>query len=980
MEAVKVFTIPPTLSFVDALAEGILARHGSDPLKLAAVTVLLPNRRACRALREAFLRQTDGKPLLLPTIRPIGDVDEDNVFFSEVESAGSLPPAISPLRRLLLLGRYINAAYKDQFTAAQSLSMAQNLTRFLDTLETEGVSLDALDTLVPEQYAKHWQISLTFLKDVLRVFWPQQLETESLMDIGTRRRHLIEAFTDILQKGLVKGPVIAAGSTGSIPATADLLKTVASLPDGCVVLPGLDMILEEEHWTDAIEEGHPQAGLARLLLHLNMARNQVMPWVDTPQTPREIFISQLMRPASAIASWNDTPLPNDALTGITLIEAEALDTEAASIALIMREHAENIKAAGPCVLVTPDRILAGRVALLLRRWGITLDDSGGTPLTQTSIGRWLLLLCDVLANDFEPVSLLAFLKSGFAHGGVHWPQQAGSFKDFVLKLDKDILRGPRLAAGFAAMKLKAEGREDLLAGITALEEIFDDAQIVPADADKALRLLIGVAENIASTPGTHGSNRLWSNEAGEAAASLLTELLEQTDIINFASWADWKALLQASMQGISVRPRYGTHPYLAVLGPIEARLYKADKMILASLNEGTWPRLPEVDGWLSRDMRKRLELPAPERAITLSAHDFTQGLGSKSVILTRSKNRDGAPTTPSRWIQRLDTLLAAQPKNPDIRSGGTYWLTLAAMLDAPDAVSPSVRPAPNPPQEARPRKLSVTEIGKWRRDPYYIFAKHILGLKPLDPIAAEPDSAERGNLLHDILHEFGKTYPTALPENPVSCLKEIGERHFAKAHAHPDIIGHWRPRFERMIKAFTAHETTWRKGTIKIYPEVKGSMQIPLDEAGFVLEGRADRIEKRQDGWSIIDYKSGAAPTKTDVKNGNEPQLTLLAAMFAAGGFKTGTQPKNTSSLSYWKVGGTRDTLEVTSIDDIETLTKEAYEGLKKLACAYLIDGLPYTCWPDTSQKLREDYEYAHLARIAEWANADDISDFEDAV
>ena len=171
----KVFTIPPTLSFVDALAEGIMARHGTNPMDLAAVTVLLPNRRDCRALREAFLRQTEGKPLLLPAIRPIGDVDEESVFFADIESTANLPPAISPLRRLLLLSRYIGSAYKDQFTKAQSLAMAQNLTRFLDSMETEGVSLDALDTLVPDQYAQHWQISLTFLKDVLRVFWPQQL-------------------------------------------------------------------------------------------------------------------------------------------------------------------------------------------------------------------------------------------------------------------------------------------------------------------------------------------------------------------------------------------------------------------------------------------------------------------------------------------------------------------------------------------------------------------------------------------------------------------------------------------------------------------------------------------------------------------------------------------------------------------------------------------------------------------------------------
>lgn len=980
----NIFSIPPTVSFVDALASGIMARYGQDPMQLAAVTVLLPNRRAVRALREAFLRNTGGTPLLLPNIRPIGDVDEDAVLLGAAAPELDMPPAIEQLRRTLILARYLTAAYKEQFTLAQALSMASELGRFLDSVETEGLSLDALDNLVPENYAAHWQISLGFLKDVLRVFWPQQLATEGLMDAGARRRTLIAAYTEKLRRDPPKGPVIAAGSTGSIPVTAELLKTVANLPQGCVVLPGLDTVLEDDFWATALEEGHPQAGLARLLLHMEATRANVIPWLENAAiSPREILISSLMRPAPAIKSWSEVPLPQDTLKGVALIEAETLDEEASCIALIMREHAEDASQTEPCVLVTPDRILANRVALQLRRWGIGLDDSAGTPLAHTPIGRWLLLLCDVLANGLEPVSFLALLKQGFARGGQNWPVAAGNFDAFVNALDKDLLRGPRPEEGFAALKNLAIVKPNLQAGLAALENIFAPALETLQDADASLRAILRVAEDLASTPETHGSHVLWSGEAGEAMADAMAALLEQTDVVVADKWADIRAVLDAAMAGVSVRPRFGTHPRLAVLGPIEARLYQTGKMILGSLNEGTWPKLPETDGWLSRDMRRKFGLPAPERAITLSSHDFAQGLGAKTVYLTRSKNRDGAPATKCRWLQRLDTLCTAQPEKPDLQKEAAHWLSIARGMDAPENVTPVSRPAPNPPIAARPKKLSVTEIAKWRRDPYYVYAKHVLGLKPLDAIAAEPDAGDQGDIIHKALHRFAEKYPKDLPEDALEQLRAIGRDVFAQAHSHPDVIGHWWPRFVRMAQAFVPHEKIWRQQTLRVFPEIKGSIDIPTAAGAFTLHGRADRIEHRTDGWAIIDYKSGTAPSNTKVQSGEEPQLTLMAAMLLRGAFnealKTATAPDAITNLSYWKTNGGADVLVTTDVKDVDKAMEEAWAGIAKLVRAYLEDGMPYTCWPDPANKLRDDYEYAHLARIAEWTNADDLDDWEDA-
>lgn len=972
----NVYTIPATCSFVDALADGILARAKNDPLALAAMTVLLPNRRACRNLREAFLRKSNGAPLLLPAIRPIGDVEEDALFLGPGTLDDPRMP-IDPLRRQLVLAQYLTKAFPDRFEMAQALSMAADLGRFLDTVHTEGLTLENLDALYPERYAAHWTEVLDFLKKVLRVFWPRHLAQENADDPGLYRRRMIEAYTQSLHVSPPAGPVIAAGSTGSIPVTAELLKTVASLPNGCVVLPGLDQALDDESWGD-LEEGHPQSGLATLLNKMNVARTDVKLWDGCPaRSAREDLISAVMRPAQSLDEWTKHPLQAAAFENLALIEADTLDEEAAAIAAIMRKHAQDTNAKDPCVLVTPDRILALRVSAYLARWNIAIDDSAGTPLTNTPIGAWLLLLAELIHEDLSPIELLAALKSPLAAGGRDWPKDL-PYRSFVRLLDLHLLRGPRPAPGFAGLlaRLRESGlekdmRAQISSGLRALEKLFAPVTIAKNPADR-IRGLILLAENLAATPDSSGAARLWSGDAGESSADALATLLQQADVLpENLDWAGIRAVLESSMKQISIRPRFGTHPRLAILGPIEARLYQAQTMILGGLNEGVWPRMADVDGWMSRPMRRDFGLPAPERAITLAAHDFAQGLGARMVYLTRSKNRDGAPAIPSRWLQRLHAVCVASDA-PDIRDH--YWLGVARALDAPKEKQPPLRrPSVNPPLDRRPRRLRVTEIADLRCDPYGIYARHVLGLRPLDPIDAEPDARDRGTLIHAALEEYTRTFPKDLPDNALQTLIAIGKKVFESAQAHPDVTGHWWPRFVRMARALVTFESGWRNDLLQSWPEAKGTLQM----GDFTLVGRADRIEQRTSGWAVIDYKSGAAPAAKDVKSGDEPQLTLLGAMLLAGAFNEtiGTQinPAVVDTLSYWPAGGTRDTLKPSGIksDNLNALCLEAREGLEKLIHAYLHDGIPYVCWPDPARKLRDDDDYAHLARIAEWANAD---------
>lgn len=188
-----VYTIAPGLPFVDALAAGILAQVGEDPLALSRVTVLLPTVRAVRALREAFLRLSRGRSILLPRLSPLGDVDTDEVVFTQ--GGADLDQAVPALRRQLLLARLVMRAPDLAATAAQATRLAAELASLLDEVQTEGCSFGDLARLVPDDYAQHWQVTLKFL-EIITQHWPALLADEGGVDPAREREQRLKALAE----------------------------------------------------------------------------------------------------------------------------------------------------------------------------------------------------------------------------------------------------------------------------------------------------------------------------------------------------------------------------------------------------------------------------------------------------------------------------------------------------------------------------------------------------------------------------------------------------------------------------------------------------------------------------------------------------------------------------------------------------------------------------------------------------------------
>ncbi|MCW9035462.1 MAG: double-strand break repair protein AddB [Rhodospirillales bacterium] len=960
-----VYTVPPSAPFADVLARGILDQFGEDPAALSQVVILLPTRRACRTLRDAFLRASGGKPLLLPRMTPLGDVDEDELALTAFDGLNAeadleISPAISGLRRQLLLTRLVLALKKDQTTVDQAARLAGELARLLDQVHTEQLSYDALQGLVPEEYAEHWQITLEFL-EILTKQWPEILKAEGCVDPAERRNLLLAAQAKRWQENPPQTPVIAAGSTGSIPATAGLLSTIARLPQGMVLLPGFDRFMDEEV-LKALEPSHPQYGMSRLLETMQVAPNEVEVWPkDQNPTSRETLIAEALLPAATAGHWLEAEISESALKGVSRLDCPGPKEEAGIIALMMRETLEQVEEGRTAALVTPDRTLARRVAAELRRWGVEIDDSAGQPLSQSLQGTFLRLSVQLIAEGFAPLALLEVLKHPLAACGL----EPSTLRRLARQFEIECLRGPRPGPGIES--LQSLNQESEISGLLDYLESCSVEMTKLFSQEMCSLQTLAQAHVSFMEALSQGTDGLWSGEAGEGLASFMAELAEAAEGMPEIEPYAYPALLEAFLAGRAVRPRFGGHPRLTILGLLEARLIHADLLILGGLNEGTWPPESVASPWMSRPMMDKFGLPLPERRIGLTAHDFVQAFCAKEVVITRSERVEGTPTVPSRWLMRLESLLKGK-EMAHLILGTLQWLYWQQLLKSPTERKLVGRPAPCPPVEARPRQLSVTQIETWMRDPYGVYARHILGLRALDPLDADPGAADYGTLIHGALEDFVVAYPQELPAKPLEKIIALGRERFGEALNKPGVWAFWWPRFEKVAAWFVEQEIKRRPHVATIKAEVNGKLVLQGPAGPFKLTAKADRIDQMSDGtYAIIDYKTGAPPTKKEVAAGFAPQLPLEAAMVQSGGFK-GLKPAAVSSLEYWRLKGSDPVGEIRDAGgDTATLAKEAIEGLQGLVNAFDRLDTPYEARPNPEMAPKYS-DYGHLARLKEWA------------
>lgn len=1014
----RVFTIPASAPFLPALAaalvEGKLVSGFAprrDPLLLSSATVYLPTRRAARVFGFALLDALNTDAALLPRILPLGDVDEDELVFAEETHNDPRLPAISKTNRRLVLAKLVLAWARAlpateplvATTPAAALALSDELARVLDDLTLAGVSLDELDEAIPEQLDQYWKVSRDFLR-IVRDHWPAYLADKHLLDPAVRREELLAREAARLKAG-GGGPVIAAGSTGTLPAVAKLLATIAHRADGAVVLPGLDQNLDDASF-NLIDggkdidpsQGHPQYGLMRLLDQLRVKRTDVVTLAEPLQPARDKLLSEAFRPAITTDRWQQnisSRTGGEAFSGITVIEAADPREEALAIAISLREALESEKF--HAALVTPDRALARRVASELTRWGVAADDSAGLPLSETEAGTFARLVANVAAENLAPIPLIVLLRhplSCFAQD-----------ERAIDALEQAVLRGPRPAPGAEGLARAIDTEKH-----TRFRKHDPKARLLPADWEAAIALSkgIGTALSTLSSLADGGllpfQRILETHRKAIAAcgvdldgsprpdvrklAETFQELAESSTDAFELSLSDYAEVFAELVRDRTLRPLLDPQSRIRILGPLEARLVTFDRVVLGGLNEGNWPPDSRTDAFLNRPMRRDLGLNLPERRIGLSAHDFVQVAGTREVVLTRARRQAGAETVASRFWQRIEAVAPASAWSSAC-DRGEVLLRLAKTLDqSKEKYIPVTAPTPRPPAGARPSQLSVTEIRDLVRDPYTIYAKHILRLVPLDDIDADPGAADRGIILHEALAQFTRAFPAEMPPDALAEILKFGRAAFEPYRQFPGASAIWWPRFERVAQWFADEEARRRKSTRSLLAEISGKIVFDVAGEPFTLTARADRIDFfANDSIGVYDYKTGNVPTLSQAVTGLEPQLPLEAAIAMAGGFEKVPAGSRISIIAVVKLSGgnppgvvqslnpetassqAKRLLDQHRIATCDDLGAFALARLKNLLSRYADPKTAYRSVPRPKWRLRYG-QYDHLARIKEWSDA----------
>lgn len=1027
--APRVLTIHPGAPFLATFAERLLRGDvvgaigpSVAPLDFAAATIYVPTRRAARALSNELIRRLPGPAALLPRIVPLGHLEsiETGLMFDAGEGpVEDVPDAMSAVERRMILMRLVHKwavqlghaithvegddirtdsgeALLVARAPAQAWHLAGDLAAMIDEMIVEGADWARLKNLAPENFDAYWKVTIKFL-EIASEAWPAILATKGQVDPATRQRLLVDREIARLARRESGAPVVAIGSTGTNSATARLLAAIARLDQGAVVLPGLDKTLDADAWrliegdADTGAEpaaSHPQAALRRLLPVLQASRDEVEELgAPTPALEARIaLLNEAFRPADATESWASYAAKlgsgrlEAALEGVDLIVAADEREEALALALAMRKALE--EPGVTAALVTPDRALARRVRAELARWDIVIDDSGGEPLATSPYGVLARLALDCGARACMPAEWLALLAHPLVRLGLPRAEverlagllEIGVLRGVLSDRDRplDMVAAARLAASGrhahpAAKRIETKDWEALADLVKRLHGALSHLHAAPREASLAtwidahrLTLAALVADETERTP---------LDESFGVFETLFAELaLRSDDSIPFRA-IDYSAIVDLVTREAIVRGPARAHPRLKILGLLEARLINADIMLLAGLDETIWPPQTQTGAFLNRPMRAELGLSAPERRIGQTAHDFTMAMGAARVVVSRAEKRGGAPTVPSRFLQRLEAL--AGDSFAPCKQRGDAMAALARKLDRPASILAVRRPEPRPPLDLRPTTLSVTEIETLRRDPYAIFARHVLGLDPLEDVGAEPGAREAGTQLHDVIGSFTARHANGdLPADALDELQRLARDKLALLLDNADYRAFQWPRIEAGLARWLEWENARRAGVAQSHIELYGKLPITLDGgATFILRGFADRIDVLDSGaCDIIDYKTGRVPSDNEIKAGFAPQLPLEAAMARYGAF-TDIGEREVRDAMHVKIGNA-DPIEARTVakdTNIREVADKAYEGLLVLLNQFQDPDMPYLARP-YPQFVNRFSSYDHLARVKEWS------------
>ncbi len=933
----NLFTVPAHESIARYAAKHLLAQLPREALSEALV--LVPNRRSCAVMRKAFQAELAGASAFLPRIIALAD-SEALIMQALGGDAFALlantPRAFTDSQHRYLLAQQV-ALYErkrlnnnGRSTMQYVLTMANALMQLQETVARAGVTLGQaqLRQLYHADFADHWREALLFL-GILTETWPAIEVAYGQTISATREVQLLDALSAHWQASPSATPVVVVGSTASQPATAHLLKTIADMPNGQVILPGLEPTITQDYW-QPISAGHPLYHLKAFLAQWPAPHTEV---TSLAVTQPNLWL-EAMAPASISEQWGtrDLPSPNN----VKLIPCVHGEEEARVISLLVREALESQDA--HVALVTPDEGLMTKVAAHLRYYDIHVDRLSVGTLAETQAGSLWVSLLKAMAEPARQLALRELL---------HHP---------LLAVPPALLEG--LTRGWYGLSHRRMGQlprhEESLTSHPEYEKLA--AWVAKLASYRTQDLLASDWLSIGAALLAE-----WQDKAGEGAETLSEQLAALRGADDFGPMAieDFQALLHERLAEKWRDAGVKTHPRIHFLTPIEARLQRFDRVILGNMQDDTWLGASAVNPWLNQAAHQALGLPLVEEYFSLMAHDVMMLASCGEVFLTYPLRDGGSPTKRSRIIEKLVALLAVHGVNEEAITAPDYARWASARYAA--TFSPEAKLTPTPPAEARPKQIAVTAIDKLFTDPFSIYARYVLRLKPLKAMDAEPESSDFGQITHRAIEHLTRHWNETGTAANETQLAQIANQALHALAARPNIDLFWRTRLMNGLRFVNREEASRRKKPMQVEVEKNILATIPTPHGGMALEGRIDRIEPGAEGTVIVDYKTGEIPSEKSMIDGRKLQMPAYAMALEVEG-------KPVSTLEYWQLPKLGEEGKILSLD-ISELSSDIREKLPAALAEIQAPETPFLACPiPGARDERYGNDYDGISRYEEWA------------
>ena len=967
-----IFGISPGVNFPRELANGILSRFASsEPEVLANLQVIVNSTRMRHRLTEELIELG---AMLHPRILTLAEVSQ------LIPNSYKPNPSFSLVHKFELMALVQKLVEAQPDIAAQSsiYALTKSLSDLIDEMQGESVPVEKILNLDISDLSGHWKRSQLFLNIIKKYLENRQTDP----DKEAWLRNIILSLKSFWAENPPKNPILIAGSSGSRATTRQLIQAIIKLPNGAVVLPGFDFTLPSELWGQkehiGVPEDHPQYRNLKTFFALGLPQEKLKKWYlkETSNIPLQNLIGLSLRPAPVTDCWlSEGPKLGD-VSEITkkmaLVEADSIRDESLAIAFRM---VSAIKEEKSLILVSPNRKLTRMVSAYLSTWDIVPDDSAGVPLQLTPSGRFLRLVISLFTGPVTATKFFALLKHPLTHSCEDFRTDhlefVQSLELFFRTADVSIFSTENIS-----IWLKEAKNPYAAKWANWICDILNKCKFQGSpNFEKILDKHIGIANALASGPGQNENNNsggLWKQNNGRHCLKIIEKIKEASPTassITASRYADVFNSILAEEHVPEINP---THPNLMIWGTLEARAHNAEVLILAGMNEGSWPAPAVIDPWLNRKMRKEAGLLSPERRIGLSAHDYQQSVCSPNVLITRSTKDNEAETVPSRWLNRLLNLLGGLSENSgpkaveEMRGRGTKWLDWANETKEVSLKKPAKRPSPKPPKDTRPKRLSVTEIKTLIRDPYAIYAKHILKLKPLRPLHESADPLLRGIIIHKIFEQFVENWQQDFSElDQKNLLLDLTRKQLAEKVASPTAQLFWFSRVEKIADWFVSEEENRRNLCKPIALEKKGKIVIP--SLGFDLTAQVDRVDINQNGEAVIyDYKTGAVPNK-NVQLHFDKQLFLLSLIVENGGFSD-IAPLSVANASFIDLSNKKAVLAPFDQESLETHRRKFHLLIER----YLNPDQGFTA-RRAMFRIEDNSDYDGISRFGEWSITDEV-------